>query len=93
YDSGEVVRWIGPEDSDEPAARVTTVDLGSEEGQGELGILAELNSGGEASGEGGSAEGGATSAEEDSTFPLILGWVGVGLGAIALVVALTPRRA
>ncbi|MGH2657105.1 MAG: YcnI family protein [Actinomycetota bacterium] len=87
YDSGEVVRWIGPEDSDEPAARVTTVDLGSEEGQGELGILAELNTGGEASEEGASAEG------EESTFPLILGWVGVGLGAIALVVALTRRRA
>jgi len=93
YDSGEVVRWIGPEDSDAPAARVATVDLGSEEGQGELEILAELNSGGESSGEGGSAEGEATSAESDSTFPLILGWVGVGLGAIALLVALTRRRA
>jgi uncharacterized protein YcnI len=98
YDSGEVVRWIGPEDSDEPAARVTTVDLGAEEGQGELEILAGLNAGGEASAEGGSAEGGsaegeATSAESDSSFPLILGWVGVGLGAIALLVALTRRRA
>jgi len=94
YDSGEVVRWIGPEDSDEPAARVTTVDLGSEEGQGELGILAELNTGGETSGEGGSVDGEAASAEgEDSTFPLILGWVAVGLGAVALIVALTRRRA
>jgi uncharacterized protein YcnI len=93
YDSGEVVRWIGPEDSDEPAALVTTVDLGAEEGQGELEVLAGLNAGGEASGEGGSAEGEATSAESDSSFPLILGWVGVGLGAIALVVALTRRRA
>jgi uncharacterized protein YcnI len=94
YDSGEVVRWIGPEDSDEPAARVTTVDLGSEEGQGELGILAELNTDGETSGEGGSVDGEAASAEgEDSTFPLILGWVAVGLGAVALIVALTRRRA
>jgi len=94
YDSGEVVRWIGPEDSDEPAARVTTVDLGAEEGQGELEILAGLNAGGEASAEGGSAEGERASAEgEESTFPLILGWVGVGLGAVALVVALTRRRA
>jgi uncharacterized protein YcnI len=94
YDSGEVVRWIGPEDSDEPAARVTTVDLGSEDGQGELAILAELNAGGETSGEGGSVDGEAASAEgEDSTFPLILGWVGFGLGAVALVVALTRRRA
>jgi uncharacterized protein YcnI len=93
YDSGEVVRWIGPEDSDEPAALVTTVDLGAEEGQGELEVLAGLNAGGEASGEGGSAEGEATTAESDSSFPLILGWVGVGLGAIALLVALTRRRA
>ena len=29
----------------------------------------------------------------DSAFPLILGWIGVGLGAVALVVALTRRRA
>jgi uncharacterized protein YcnI len=94
YDSGEVVRWIGPEDSDEPAARVATVDLGSEEGQGELEILAELNAGGETSGEGGSVDGEAASARgEDSTFPLILGWVGVGLGTVALIVALTRRRA
>ena len=94
YDSGEVVRWIGPEDSDEPAARVATVDLGSEEGQGELEILAELNAGGETSGEGGSVDGEAASAGgEDSTFPLILGWFGVGLGAVALIVALTRRRA
>lgn len=94
YDSGEVVRWIGPEESDEPAARLTTVDLGSEEEQGELGILAELNAGGETGGEGGSVDGEAASAEgEDSTFPLILGWVGVGLGAVALIVALSRRRA
>jgi uncharacterized protein YcnI len=87
YDSGEVVRWIGPEDSDAPAALVSTVDLGAEEGQGELEILAGLSTGGETSGEGASAE------EGESTLPLILGWVGVGLGAIALVVALTRRRA
>lgn len=35
YDSGEVVRWIGPPDSEEPAALVDVVDLGAEEGQGQ----------------------------------------------------------
>jgi len=100
YDSGEVVRWIGPEDSDEPAARVSTVDLGAEEGQGELEILAELNSGspeGETGADGEEAdesdEAAAGSDAGDSTFPLILGWIGVGLGAMALLVALTRRRA
>ena len=42
YDSGEVVRWIGPADADEPAPRVNSIDLGLEEGQGQLAALAEL---------------------------------------------------
>ena len=97
YDSGEVVRWIGPPDSDEPAALVQTVDLGAEEGQGELSVLAEVSGG--ASGEepaGEEAEGdeaAAASDEEESSLPLILGFIAVGLGAVALVVALTRRRA
>jgi uncharacterized protein YcnI len=100
YDSGEVVRWIGPPDSEEPAALVSTVDLGAEEGQGELSVLAEVTggtSGDEAAAGGEETEGGeeaaAASEEEESSLPLILGWIGVGLGAIALVVALTRRRA
>jgi periplasmic copper chaperone A len=97
YDSGEVVRWIGPPDSDEPAALVNTVDLGAEEGQGELSVLAELRSGSatgeEVPGEEGSEEAAAASDEEESSLPLILGWIGVGLGAVALLVALTRRRA
>ena len=101
YDSGEVVRWIGPPDSEEPAPLVSTVDLGAEEGQGPLSVLAGVTSGsatgeetsaeGEQSGEG--EEAAAASEEEESSLPLILGWIGVGLGAIALVVALTRRRA
>jgi uncharacterized protein YcnI len=90
YDSGEVVRWIGPPDSEEPAALVDVVDLGAEEGQGELEILADLNTSAEHSAEGGES---AAPADDDSSLPLILGWVGVGLGAIALIVALARRRA
>jgi uncharacterized protein YcnI len=95
YDSGEVVRWIGPPDSDEPAALVNTVDLGAEEGQGELSVLAELSSGGApAEGEEAADEVAAASSDgEESSLPLVLGWIGVGLGAVALLVALTRRRA
>jgi uncharacterized protein YcnI len=32
YDSGEVVRWIGPEDADKPAARVTLTEPEAEHG-------------------------------------------------------------
>jgi uncharacterized protein YcnI len=100
YDNGEVVRWIGPPDSEEPAALVSTVDLGAGEGQGPLSVLADVKSG-SATGEEAPAEGeqseegeeGAAAMEEESSLPLILGWIGVGLGAIALVVALTRRRA
>ena len=97
YDN-EVVRWIGPPDSEEPAALVETVDLGAEEGEGELSVLAELSGGasGEEPVEGEEAEGGAAASasdEEESSLPLILGWIGVGLAAVALVVALTRRRA
>lgn len=98
YDSGEVVRWIGPPDAEAPAALVSTVDLGAEEGQGELSVLAELSSGsgtGEAPAEEGEEGEGAAAAsdEEESSLPLILAWIGVGLGAMALLVALTRRRA
>lgn len=43
YSSGEVVRWRGAPDSEEPAARVETVDIGAGENEGELAVLAELN--------------------------------------------------
>jgi periplasmic copper chaperone A len=43
YDSGEEVRWVGPEDAEEPAALVRTVTLAGEEGQ--LATLANLQGG------------------------------------------------
>lgn len=89
YSSGEVVRWIGPPDGDEPAARVQGIDLGLEEGQGQLSLLAEAIS----------ADGSPSAADEpdeggddgDDALPIILGAVGAGLGGLALVVALTTR--
>jgi uncharacterized protein YcnI len=89
YDSGEVVRWIGPPDSEEPAALVDVVDLGAEEGQGELAVLAELNTGSH-------TEETASESDDDdgsSTLALVLGAVGAALGAIALTVSLARRRA
>jgi uncharacterized protein YcnI len=89
YDSGEVVRWIGPPDSEEPAALVDVVDLGAEEGQGELAVLAELNSGSH-------TEETASDSDDDdgsTTLALVLGALGAGLGAVALIVSLTRRRA
>lgn len=42
YDSGEVVRWIGPADAEQPAAHVKGLDLGLEEGEGELSAMTDL---------------------------------------------------
>lgn len=42
YDSGEVVRWSGAPDSEQPAAVVSAVDLGGEEAPGQLELLADL---------------------------------------------------
>lgn len=88
YSSGEVVRWIGPPDSEEPAALVEVIDLGTEEGQGELEILAELNRGSHRE------EQAAPDDGEGSRAPaLILGALGTALGAIALIVSVARRRA
>jgi uncharacterized protein YcnI len=44
YSGGEVVRWVGPADAEEPAPLVDTVELGevAEEGAGEFGVLHEV---------------------------------------------------
>jgi uncharacterized protein YcnI len=82
YDSGEVVRWIGPPGAEEPAALVHGVDLGAGQDQGELAVLAEL------------ARSRAASQPEDSSGTgVVLGWIGIALGVLALIVALARRSA
>ena len=107
YDNGDVVEWTGPEDADEPAGVVSTVEFGdiAEEGAGQLEVLhevvhelEELNetvAGLEASagGETEAADDAEDDDEDSDTLPLILGALGVVLGAIALIVALSKRKA
>jgi uncharacterized protein YcnI len=94
YDSGEIVRWIGPPDSEQPAALVGAVDLGTEEEQGTLAMTAALQrqiDGLEAQL---ASDGGSSSGDSgDSDLGVILGSVGIALGALALVVSLVARRA
>jgi Domain of unkown function (DUF1775) len=82
YDSGEEVRWIGPPDAEEPAARVHVLDIGAAEDQGELAVLAALRSS-------------VASVDDrpDTMLPLALSVVGIVLGAAALTVALNRRGA
>jgi uncharacterized protein YcnI len=81
YNSGKVVEWVGPPDSDEPAALLTTYDIGAGEGEEQLAVLAgaidrieslEDDDGGDALG-------------------TILGAAGTILGAAALAVVLRRR--
>lgn len=97
YDDGEVVTWSGPEDSDNPSPRATVVTL--PEG-GQLSILAEvtgevadLETGlAEANQHMGEMMAGVDDAPEESNTGVMLGAVGIGLGAIALIVALMKGR-
>lgn len=95
YDSGEVVRWVGEADSEAPAAQVMVYDLGLEEGQGQLGALAELQEQVSADG----AEAGPGQAEEepaagddDSGLGLWLAAAALLVSLVALVLALRPSR-
>ena len=88
YSSGEVVEWTGGPDSDEPAATVNVFDIGAEEGEGQLAVLAELA-------QNGTDEG--TGAEDDDddegseSLGLILGGIGTVLGLVAIVMASRRR--
>ena len=93
YDDGDIVRWIGAPDSENPAA-VTTVSASAprQNAGGEGGESATEGEGAAA------ATPAATTAapaaeDDDSPLPLILGIVAVVLSAAALVAALRPRKA
>ena len=98
YRSGEVVRWIGPEDADEPAGRVTTYRLGEgEDAPGQLELLSALAGDGQAGTD--DADDDADDADDDddddddgSDTGTVLGVIGIALGALALVTALVRRR-
>lgn len=79
YSNGEVVRWIGPADSEEPAALVTTVDIGAGEGEGELAVLAQT-----AEGNGSASPSSSDENGEGIDLGVVLGGLGTLLGGVAL---------
>jgi uncharacterized protein YcnI len=99
YSSGEVVRWVGAPDSEEPAALVDVIALEAEEGEGELAILAHVHeqvdelAAAPAHTAAPEAEAIDDDVEDDDDKGVLLGGIGIGLGAIALLVALFKKRA
>ena len=88
YSSGEVVRWIGPPDSEEPAPVVQAIDLGLEEGRGELSALAAV-------GDQGPADDAAADEADDDGAP-VLEYLALAIAVLALIVSVTrfgSRRA
>jgi uncharacterized protein YcnI len=105
YDSGEVVKWTGPESADTPASILSTVELGNiaEPGSGELEnlheaihILEDLDGKVDklqvAVGNQPSGSDASGSPDDSDTLPLILGGAGAVLGLFALLVALSKRK-
>ncbi|HVM33879.1 MAG TPA: YcnI family protein [Actinomycetota bacterium] len=82
YDNGDVVNWTGPPDADEPAARVSAIDIGAGEDQGELGVIADLQ------GRVGDLQQQLEERPRSSATPAtLLGGAGVAVGLVALAVA------
>ena len=88
YSNGEVVRWIGPADADQPAPRVT---LAPAEEEGDDADAAETTT--TAAEEAAAADGGDGDGEGRATLALVLSIVGLlaALTALALAV-MRPRR-
>jgi uncharacterized protein YcnI len=103
YSSGEVVKWTGAPDSEEPAPQLHSIVLPAEEGQGQLSVLADTAEAAASAEEAASAAADAagqmdhTAAapeeddDSDSNLGVILGGIGIALGLIALIVALTRK--
>ena len=102
YEGGEVVEWTGPPDSDSPAGVLKAVAVDLEEGQGQLGLLAEvaedaeeMNEATEAAEASIEAQPASSSEEDDSgsNLGVVLGSIGIVLGGGALVLALRKQKA
>jgi uncharacterized protein YcnI len=93
YSNGEVVEWTGPADAEEPAARVTAVALPAEEGQGQLAVLAAVTEEVDAMSGHQPAADDVEDDDAETNTGVVLGGIGTGLGALALIVALTKKRA
>ena len=104
YDDGQQVRWIGPPDSENPAAVTAITASAPRENAGGEGAAADENASpaqddATATDDGATATptdqqpaGTETSSDDDgNTLALVLGAAGVVLGAIALIVALRRR--
>ncbi len=88
YSGGELVRWTGEPESETPAATLTTYDLGLDEGEGQIALLAELASAGGEEAEGPDDDGEDDDEDEGAGTATILGGLALVVAAIALVLAL-----
>jgi len=85
YDDGQVVRWIGPEDADEPAP-IVTLEAGSA-GGGRGAPAASAGGGSDQQAAPASAPAASTSSDDDDGSNT-LSIVAIALGALALIAAL-----
>ena len=85
YDDGQVVRWIGPEDADEPAP-IVTLEAGSA-GGGHGAPAASAGGGSDQQAAPASAPAASTSSDDDGGTNT-LSIVAIALGALALIAAL-----
>lgn len=103
YSNGKVVKWTGAEDSDHPAPHLRTYDIGAEEGEGQLAVLARLAA--DESADGSDSESAETDertqieepalaaedVETDSQIPLFLSGAALLLAVVALLLAAKKR--
>lgn len=99
YKGGEVVKWAGAPDSEEPSALVKTYDLALDEGQGQLAALAELRQaagGGDATGAADASDAAATAdddeADDAGDTGMLLGGAALAFSLVALWLSLRGRR-
>lgn len=86
YDSGKVVEWVGPADSDEPAPLLNVLDIGAGEEEGQLAVLARLNSAAGRSEEPEEPEG-----SDSNTLPLVLAAGALVIALLALASSLRSK--